>query len=148
MSLKTDYKNYAPSESMGGLRRYTMINNSDGTVSFQDSTVYEVEGDKFGADDINSITSAVNYKIFDTSLLSTQWGSEKPYTYELSVDGVTETNVNEILPAIQITQEQTEALQEANIFDNGQETGKIKLKAMGEKPNIDIPIRVIVRGDI
>lgn len=60
MSLKTDYKNYVPSEDMGGRRRYTKIDNSDGTVSFQDATTYEVEGNKFGADDINKTNEAVN----------------------------------------------------------------------------------------
>ena len=60
MSLKTDYKNYVPSEDMGGKRRYRQVDNPDGTVSFDDATTYEVEGNKFGADDINQTNSVVN----------------------------------------------------------------------------------------
>ena len=60
MSLKTDYKNYVPTEDMGGLRRYTKIDNPDGTVSFQDVTTYEVEGSKYGADDANATNKAIN----------------------------------------------------------------------------------------
>lgn len=148
MSLKTDYKNYVLSESMGGLRRYTMIENSDGTVSFQDASSYEIEGNKFGADDINAIAKAANYSVVETTLESAKWGATAPYTYNLEVSGVTETNINEILPGISIESYQSEALQNANIFDNGQEEGIIKLKAIGDRPNVDIPIRVIVRGDV
>jgi hypothetical protein len=60
LSLKTDYKNYVPTEDMGGLRRYTKIDNPDGTVSFQDVTTYEVEGSKYGADDANATNKAIN----------------------------------------------------------------------------------------
>lgn len=60
MSLKTDYKNYVPTEDMGGKRRYRQVDNPDGTVSFDDATTYEVEGNKFGADDINQTNSVVN----------------------------------------------------------------------------------------
>ena len=63
MSLKTDYKDDIL--ATGNLRKYQMINNSDGTVSFQDVTVYEQTGDIFGAGDINKTNQAVNEK-FDS----------------------------------------------------------------------------------
>lgn len=67
--------------------------------------------------------------------------------YILSVDGVTATSNQELLPAVDITAEQLEALQAANIQDGGQTAGNITLKAYGDVPTIDIPIRVIKRGD-
>jgi hypothetical protein len=68
-------------------------------------------------------------------------------TYTLAVNGVTTTSNQEILPGLSITAEQLEALQAANIQDAGQTAGQITLKAFGKVPAINIPIRVIVRGD-
>ena len=67
--------------------------------------------------------------------------------YTLTLDGVTASSNQEILPAVNITTEQLEALQSANIQDGGQAAGNITLKAFGDVPTIDIPIRVIKRGD-
>lgn len=63
MSLKTDYKDDIL--AVGNLRKYQMIQNNDGTVSFQDVTQYEQTGDVFGAGDINRTNQAVNEK-FDS----------------------------------------------------------------------------------
>ena len=44
-----------------GLKRYLMVNNEDGTVSFQDVTVYSnKENSFFGAKDANSMNEALN----------------------------------------------------------------------------------------
>jgi hypothetical protein len=74
-------------------------------------------------------------------------GSWSDGSYVLTVSGVTATSNQEILPALNITAEQLEALQSANIQDGGQANGSVTLKAFGDVPTIDIPIRVIVRGD-
>jgi len=68
-------------------------------------------------------------------------------SYTINVTGVTATSIQEILPAVDITAEQLEALQVANIQDGGQSAGNIILKAFGDVPTINIPIRIIVRGD-
>lgn len=82
------------------------------------------------------------------TLESANWvGSSAPFTYNLTVSGVTETSNQELLPTIDITSTQLEALQKANIQDAGQSTNTISLKAFKTKPLIDIPIRVILRGD-
>ena len=82
------------------------------------------------------------------TLLAANWtGDEAPYTYTLSVTGVTTTSNQEYLPALDITTEQLEALQAANIQDGGQAAGTVTLKAFGTKPTIDLPIRIIKRGD-
>lgn len=68
-------------------------------------------------------------------------------SYTLSVSGVTATSNQELIPALNITAAQLAALQEANIQDGGQAAGQITLKAFGTVPTIDVPIRIIVRGD-
>lgn len=83
------------------------------------------------------------------TLLASGWmGENAPYIYNLSVTGVTATSNQEHLPALDITTEQLAALQAANIQDGGQAAGSVTLKAFGEdKPTIDLPIRIILRGD-
>lgn len=82
------------------------------------------------------------------TLLAASWtGDAAPYTYTLPVSGVTATSNQEVLPALNITAEQLEALQSANIQDGGQAENSMTLKAYGDKPTIDLPIRVIKRGD-
>lgn len=49
MALKTDYKD----DGFAGNRKYRMITNADGTMSFEDVTPYDPVGDSFGAKDIN-----------------------------------------------------------------------------------------------
>ena len=58
--LKTDYKDDILDTSQNTRRKYQMINNQDGTVSFVDVTEYIQQGDSFGADDVNAITDAIN----------------------------------------------------------------------------------------
>ena len=82
------------------------------------------------------------------TLLAASWtGSSAPYTYTLAVNGVTANSNQELLPALTITEEQLTALQAANIQDGGQAANSVTLTAFGDKPTIDLPIRVIVRGD-
>lgn len=94
--------------------------------------------------------SKVGKSTLTTKTLSkTSWtGSEPPYTYSLSVSGVTTTSVQEILPTTGATEEQIIALQAANMQDGGQSVGKITIKAWGDKPEIDLPVRIIIRGDL
>lgn len=57
-SLKTDYKDIAYS----GLKKYTQIDNDDGTVSFRDETSYvNRDSSFFGANDANKMNEALNY---------------------------------------------------------------------------------------
>ena len=61
---------------------------------------------------------------------------------------ITGTSNQEVIPAIGITKEQLIAFQNAMIVDAGQSSGSMTLKVMGTLPKIDIPIRVIFRGNI
>ena len=57
--LKEDYKDdiIAVSEER---RKYRMITNSDGTVSFVDATEYQQRGTNYGAGDVNKTNIAIN----------------------------------------------------------------------------------------
>jgi hypothetical protein len=239
VSLKTDYLDYIPSTPN---RKYHQIDNGDGTVSFEDVTVYTQVGDKFGATKLNELGNVVNagivehldctkpgtvyaltgltatsgivscnftvpslngtYAAGDTftvngtaytiqtpdglaltpsafvsgatvsvilditnhkinicvppksnivtaTLTAAGWtGSAAPYSQTISVAGVTTTSVNEVFPGASFTASQLTALQSANLQDGGQAAGTITLLAYGDKPTIDIPVRVIVRGDM
>lgn len=54
--LKTNYKN----DKFTGMRKYEKINNPDGSISLNDVTHYEEEGDIYSAADINTTNKAVN----------------------------------------------------------------------------------------
>lgn len=58
MGLSTNFKDDVISD--GGLRRYNMIQNSDGTVSFEDVTDYSQVGSSYGAKEVNEERSAIN----------------------------------------------------------------------------------------
>ena len=68
-------------------------------------------------------------------------------TYTITNDLITSTSNQEIIPAVGITADQYMALSAALIVDGGQSAGSITLKALGTVPTIDIPIRVIFRGE-
>jgi len=93
--------------------------------------------------------SAQKSTIATATLTAAGWtGSTAPYSQTVSVTGATPTSVNEILPGVSITADQLTALQAANLQDGGQAAGSITVKAWGDKPTIDLPVRIIVRGDM
>lgn len=95
-----------------------------------------------------SIGAASKSTIVTATLAASSWsGSEAPYIYTLSVNGVTLTSNQEILLATSATQAQIKAAQSANILEGGQAVNTIVLYAWGKKPSVDIPIRIIKRGD-
>lgn len=59
MALKTNYKEDVLATT-NTKRKYNMITNDDGSVSFDDVTEYLQEGDSYGAGDINETNSVVN----------------------------------------------------------------------------------------
>lgn len=102
---------------------------------------------RFGVSGGGSSGSGGDSETVMTTLMAKGWiGEEVPYKYNLSLDGVTATSNQDILPPLDVTIEQLDALQGANIQDGGQTKGVITLFAFGTKPEIDLPIRVILRG--
>lgn len=53
--MRTDWK-----DDVFEQRKYNMTNNSDGTVSLTDATVYSQQGDSFGAKELNTIGEEIN----------------------------------------------------------------------------------------
>ena len=59
-NLKTDYKDDVLDTSVNEKRKYRLIQNDDGTVSFEDVTEYLQEGDSYGAVAINEQNTKIN----------------------------------------------------------------------------------------
>lgn len=57
--LSTDFKDDILA-SQNSKRKYTQVNNPDGTVSFQDSTAYSQVGSSYGAKEVNEEREAIN----------------------------------------------------------------------------------------
>ena len=59
-TLPVNFKDDILASSMGGKRRYNLIQNDDGTYSLEDVTEYTQTGSDFGAGQINATNKAVN----------------------------------------------------------------------------------------
>lgn len=84
----------------------------------------------------------------DVTLAAASWNNPSAGLYTISNANITAACAVEILPALTISAAQLTALQAANIQENAQAAGSIKIKAFGTVPAIDIPIRMIIRGDL
>lgn len=59
-TLPVNFKDDILASSMGGKRRYNLIQNDDGTYSLEDATDYTQTGSDFGAGQMNATNKAVN----------------------------------------------------------------------------------------
>ena len=121
-----------------------------GTVTAAEETeveLVEVTADSIGAASKEYVDSVATGTTLLVTLASASWtGTAAPYTYTISNAAITATSTQELMPATDITADQLTALQNANIIDGGQAAGSMTLKAYGEKPSVDIPVRIIVKG--
>lgn len=102
MALKTTYVDDVLDTSKNTLRKYNMIQNSDGTVSFEDVTDYKQVGDSFGSADINKTNKAVNeLKKFLTATLSAGYTSISISDTSITTDSTIDiyTNMYGVNPA-------------------------------------------------
>lgn len=74
-------------------------------------------------------------------------GEEAPYSYTVPLEEATETNNIEVLPPATPSQEVYEQLSSAGLCGGTQTAGSITLLAYGDRPTIDLPVIIIVRGD-
>lgn len=99
--------------------------------------------------DLINKPTAVDLEITSIQLeiiLPANWiGEEAPYTQTISIDKVTPTSIVDIDAASSVTAEQLDAYINAKIIDSEQSAGSITLKAFGEKPTIEIPLKVVIR---
>lgn len=121
-----------------------------GTVTAAEETeveLVEVTADSIGAASKEYVDSVATGTTLSVTLASASWtGTAAPYIYTISNSAITATSTQEVSPATDITADQLTALQSANIIDGGQAAGSMTLKAFGEKPSVDIPVRIIVKG--
>lgn len=121
-----------------------------GTVTAAEETEVElvdITPDTIGAANKEYVDSVAIGTTLSVTLASASWtGDAAPYTYTISNSAITATSNQELSPATDITADQLSALQAANIIDGGQAAGSMTLKAFGEKPSVDIPVRIIVKG--
>lgn len=76
------------------------------------------------------------------------WTGEKaPYSYTVPLEEATETNNIEVLPPTAPSQEVYEQLTSAGLCGGTQTAGSMTLLAYGDRPTIDLPVIIIVRGD-
>lgn len=61
--LKTNFQDDIINTEVTDKRRYELINNSDGTVSFDDKTTYTQIGSNYGAKEINETNDTINQLI-------------------------------------------------------------------------------------
>lgn len=107
----------------------------------------ELTADSIGAASKEYVDSVATGTTLSVTLASASWtGTAAPYSYTISNSAITATSNQELSPATSITADQLTALQNANIIDGGQAVGSMTLKAFGEKPSVDIPVRIIVKG--
>ena len=65
-----------------------------------------------------------------------------------AISAITAATAWEVLPGLSATDAEIEALQEANLLDGGQVAGSITIRAKDGAPAIDVPVRIIIRGDL
>lgn len=81
------------------------------------------------------------------TLLASAWaGVDAPFTQELSITGLAETQNGTISVAHSATAEQREIAREALLSITGQSNGKLQIVADGELPEQDIPVVIILLG--
>lgn len=90
MALKTNYKD----DVFEGNRKYTLIQGGDGKYEIIDSTNYTVQGDTFGAKDLNAITKTLNalQEIRRVFVDVSKWSNTAPYVQEIDVPGILSTD--------------------------------------------------------
>ena len=83
------------------------------------------------------------------TISASSWNTSGTYpTYTLSVTGLTASQVVELIPAMTISKTALDAYQNANIICIAQASGSLTLTAYGDVPTANIPLILILRGDL
>lgn len=140
--------NYLAKKKAGTLNAntyYNVIDEYDSANVINDSSV--TANSAFSSTKSEK-TYAKKSTLVNTTLTASKWtGSSAPYSYVLSVSGVTSSNIVEIDYASNTSSAAIEAYQNAMLADGGQTTNQITIKAT-EKPTVDIPITIVIRNDL
>lgn len=79
--LRTNFQDDIINTEITDKRRYNLIQNADGTVSFEDVTTYDQVGSIYGAEEINTTNKTVNQLLDATSHVDNTSDSEKRVLY-------------------------------------------------------------------
>ena len=92
----------------------------------------------------------INSKTVAKTIYASAWnGENSPFTQTISVPEITsETYGVEITPSENASLSQEIAYINAAFCGGNISTGSLTIQALGKKPEVDIPIVVIIRGEI
>lgn len=142
---KADYLAKKKAGTLNANTYYNVIDEYDSVNVINDSSV--TANSTFSSTKSEK-TYAKKSTLVNTTLTASKWtGSSAPYSYILSVSGVTSSNIVEIDYASNASSQAIEAYQNAMLADGGQTTNQITIKAT-EKPTVDIPITIVIRNDL
>lgn len=142
---KADYLAKKKAGTLNANTYYNVIDEYDSVNVINDSSV--TANSTFSSTKSEK-TYAKKSTLVNTTLTVSKWtGSSAPYSYVLSVSGVTSSNIVEIDYASNASSAAIEAYQNAMLADGGQTTNQITIKAT-EKPTVDIPITIVIRNDL
>lgn len=112
----------------------TILGTGKGTGAANPETSYGMINIGYPAESISYLTA---------TLLAAGWtGAEAPYTYDLTLEGITADSDGLITVADTATDEQYQAAVTAMLRKTTQAENNLTIKAYGEKPAVDIPITV------
>lgn len=141
--LKINYK-----DAQYKVKKFNISNNTDGTVTLADATEYTVEGDSFGAKDINNTNERIN-QITHSWLVAVDaggWSESEPYTKRIALDGM-DSSYEPIMALVVpegLTGAQTIALEKSygciSRFTTGD--GYIDLYCNRKKPSLNFNVRL------
>lgn len=142
---KADYLAKKKAGTLNANTYYNVIDEYDSANVINDSSV--TANSTFSSTKSEK-TYAKKSTLVNATLTASKWtGSSAPYSYVLSVSGVTSSNIVEIDYASNASSTAIEAYQNAMLADGGQTTNQITIKAT-EKPTVDIPITIVIRNDL
>ena len=147
-----------------GTLRADVYSNNDGSGTLEIGDTYSVANvlplpmsTQLGIDHETSQPADALKVLADSSLTYQQdytlqvinWqGLDAPFTYIISDPRIKANNKIHWLPGLNITENELDVLQGANIQDGGQINGQVTLIAFKSRPSIDLPIRILFGGVI
>jgi len=132
---------YAPGDFASSGHNHAGVYEPNGSVSSHNSSS-SAHSSLFNQKAAKSTSTTVN-------LSASGWNTSGTYpTYTVSNASVTATNVVELVPVMTISKTALEAYMDAHIICTAQAIGSFTLTAYGDKPTVDIPLTMILRGDI
>lgn len=116
---------------------------ASGDPATVESMTAKIDAATKAANDAKAATEKAAVVTKQITLTSEGW-VDRVYTIEDEL--ITATSDQDIDIPVSDTDVQAKVLQKANIRRAGQEAGKMKIRAMGTVPTVDIPVEVTFRG--